>query len=89
MLDILAFGAHPDDTELGCSGTLATLVNQGVKVGVIDLTRGEMGSRGSAELRLKEAQAASDILGLHIRKTWDFRILNWKTIEIINYLLSK
>lgn len=66
-LDILAFGAHPDDTELGCSGTLATLVNQGVKVGVIDLTRGEMGSRGSAEIRLKEAQAASDILGLDIR----------------------
>jgi len=67
-LDILAFGAHPDDTELSCSGTLAALVNQGTTVGVIDLTRGEMGSRGNAELRLKEAQEASTILGLHIRE---------------------
>lgn len=67
-VDILAFGAHPDDTELGCSGTLASLVKQGLSVGVIDLTRGEMGSRGTAELRLSEAQAASDILGLHIRE---------------------
>lgn len=67
-IDILAFGAHPDDTELGCSGTLASLVKQGLKVGVIDLTRGEMGSRGSAELRLKEAQEASEILGLHTRE---------------------
>jgi len=67
-VDILAFGAHPDDTELGCSGTLASLVKQGLSVGVVDLTRGEMGSRGTAEVRLKEAQAASDILGLHIRE---------------------
>lgn len=67
-IDIMAFGAHPDDTELGCSGTLASLVKQGLKVGVIDLTRGEMGSRGSAETRLKEAQLASEILGLHIRE---------------------
>lgn len=68
LLDILAFGAHPDDTELSCSGTLVSLVNQSIKVGVIDLTRGEMGSRGSAEIRLKEAQEASDILGLHVRE---------------------
>lgn len=67
-VDILAFGAHPDDTELGCSGTLASLTKQGMSVGVIDLSRGEMGSRGTAELRLKEAKAAADILGLHIRK---------------------
>lgn len=65
--DILAFGAHPDDTELGCSGTLASLVNQGKKVVVIDLTRGKMGSRGSAELRKKEAADAAGILGLHDR----------------------
>lgn len=67
-VDILAFGAHPDDTELGCSGTLASLTKQGMSVGVIDLSRGEMGSRGTAELRLNEAKAAADILGLHIRK---------------------
>lgn len=62
--DILAFGAHPDDTELGCSGTLASLVEQGQAVVVADLTRGEMGSRGTAESRLKEAQKAADIIGL-------------------------
>lgn len=68
IADILAFGAHPDDTELGCSGTLASLVKQHLKVGVIDLTRGEMGSRGTAEIRKIEAQRASEILGLHIRE---------------------
>lgn len=68
IADILAFGAHPDDTELGCSGTLASLVKQHLKVGVIDLTRGEMGSRGTAEIRKIEAQRASKILGLHIRE---------------------
>lgn len=62
--DILAFGAHPDDTELGCSGTLASLVEQGRTVVVADLTRGEMGSRGTAEIRLQEAQKAADIIGL-------------------------
>ena len=65
--DILAFGAHPDDTELGCSGTLASLVEQGKKVVVADLTRGEMGSRGTAEVRLKEAQKAAGIIGLSER----------------------
>jgi len=65
--DILAFGAHPDDTELGCSGTLASLVVQGKKVVVADLTRGEMGSRGTAEVRLQEAQKAAGIIGLSKR----------------------
>lgn len=63
-VDILAFGAHPDDTELGCSGTLASLVSQGKTVAVADLTRGEMGSRGTAEIRMKEAQHAAEIIGL-------------------------
>ncbi|MCC5914427.1 MAG: bacillithiol biosynthesis deacetylase BshB1 [Balneolaceae bacterium] len=62
--DILAFGSHPDDTELGCSGTLAKLTSTGKKVVVADLTRGEMGSRGTPETRLKEAQKAAGILGL-------------------------
>lgn len=65
--DILAFGAHPDDTELGCSGTLASLAEQGKTVVVADLTRGEMGSRGTADLRLKEAQNAAGIIGLSKR----------------------
>ncbi|PWN06667.1 bacillithiol biosynthesis deacetylase BshB1 [Rhodohalobacter mucosus] len=62
--DILAFGAHPDDTELSCSGTLAALAEQGKSVVVADLTRGEMGSRGTPEIRLREAEAAAKILGL-------------------------
>jgi N-acetylglucosamine malate deacetylase 1 len=65
--DILAFGAHPDDTELSCSGTIAKLVQQGKKVAVIDLTRGEMGSRGTPETRMEEAEKASVILGLQSR----------------------
>lgn len=67
IIDILAFGAHPDDTELGCSGTLAKLILQGKKVAVADLTRGEMGSRGTPENRIKEAQQAGKILGLSER----------------------
>ncbi|MDZ7719247.1 MAG: bacillithiol biosynthesis deacetylase BshB1 [Balneolaceae bacterium] len=67
-IDVLAFGAHPDDTELSCSGTLAALIKNGRKVAVVDLTRGEMGSRGTPELRKKEAQKAAEILGLHARE---------------------
>ncbi|MDZ7715461.1 MAG: bacillithiol biosynthesis deacetylase BshB1 [Balneolaceae bacterium] len=67
-LDILAFAAHPDDTELCCGGTLAALVNQGKKVGVVDFSKGEMGSRGTPELRMKEAGKAADIIGLSVRE---------------------
>lgn len=67
-LDVLAFAAHPDDTDLCCGGTLAALVNQDKKVGVIDMTRGEMGSRGTPELRKQEAKRAGHIIGLSIRK---------------------
>jgi N-acetylglucosamine malate deacetylase 1 len=67
-LDILAFGSHPDDVELSCSGILLNHIAQGKKVGIIDLTRGEMGTRGNAELRLKEAEAAAKILGVDARE---------------------
>ncbi len=67
-LDILAIAAHPDDTELTCSGTLAKLAKQGKRVGVLDLTQGEMGTRGTPEQRLVEAQNAAKILGLTVRK---------------------
>jgi len=70
-LDILAIGAHPDDVELSCSGTLAKEIANGKKVGVLDLTRGE--SRGSAEIRDVEAAAAAKILGVHIRENLAFR----------------
>lgn len=66
-LDVLAFGAHPDDVELACGGTLAKMVQKGLKVGVVDLTRGEMGTRGSAEIRDAEASEAAQILGLSLR----------------------
>ncbi len=67
-LDILAFGAHPDDVELGCSGTILAAIAEGKKVGVIDLTKGELGTRGTTSLRLKEAQLACEIMGLTIRE---------------------
>ncbi|REJ82458.1 MAG: bacillithiol biosynthesis deacetylase BshB1 [Bacteroidetes bacterium] len=66
-LDILAFGAHPDDVELSCSGTLIKHMKMGMKVGVADLTKGELGTRGNALIRLKEAETASKILGLSVR----------------------
>ena len=67
-LDILAFAAHPDDIELSCSGTLMKHIAQGKKVGVIDLTRGELGSRGTIDTRREEALAASEIMGIHRRE---------------------
>jgi bacillithiol biosynthesis deacetylase BshB1 len=72
-LDILAFGAHPDDVELGCSGTIAKEVSQGKKVGIIDLTRGELGTRGSVETRNSESAKASEILGVLVRENLDMR----------------
>jgi bacillithiol biosynthesis deacetylase BshB1 len=68
QLDVLALAAHPDDTELCCGGTLCALVNQGKKVGVVDFTRGEMGSRGTPKQRLKEASNAANIIGLEVRE---------------------
>ena len=67
-LDILAFGAHPDDVELGCGGTLLAAVAEGKHVGIIDLTKGELGTRGNATIRIKEALLAKDILGASIRE---------------------
>lgn len=71
-LDILAFGAHPDDVELGCSATLAKEIAKGKKVGIIDLTRGELGTRGTAETRDEESAEASKILGITIRLNMEF-----------------
>ena len=67
-LDILAFGAHPDDVELGCAGAILSAVAEGKKVGIIDLTKGELGTRGSVEIRLNEAQEASKVLGVTVRE---------------------
>lgn len=67
-LDILVLSVHPDDAELGCSGTLLKHIAQGKKVGIVDLTRGELGTRGTAEIRNKEAEASAKILGLAARE---------------------
>jgi bacillithiol biosynthesis deacetylase BshB1 len=72
-LDILAFGAHPDDVELGCAGTILKEIALGKTVGIIDLTRGELGTRGSADLRDQEAATAAQILGVAVRENLRFR----------------
>jgi len=72
-LDILFFGAHPDDVELGCGATIAKEVSLGKKVGIIDLTRGELGTRGTAEIRDEEAKNAAEILGVSARENLSMR----------------
>ena len=80
-LDILAFGAHPDDVEISCAGTLIKSIEEGKKVGIIDLTTGEMGSRGSRETRTQEAEHASRLLGLAVRENLEFRDCHFQNDE--------
>lgn len=68
QLDILTFGVHPDDVELGCAGTILASIAQGKKVGIIDLTQGELGTRGTADTRKTEAAHAAEVLGVSIRE---------------------
>src|SRR5215204_6149488 len=72
-LDILAIGSHPDDVELGCSGTLINEVKRGKKVGIIDLTQGELGTRGSIQTRYQEAVDAAKIMGITARENLKMR----------------
>ncbi|KQK26352.1 bacillithiol biosynthesis deacetylase BshB1 [Chryseobacterium aquaticum] len=67
-IDILAFGAHPDDVELGCGGTIAKLISEGKKCAIIDLTKGELGTRGTDETRREEAEESARILGISARE---------------------
>ena len=67
-LDILAFGVHPDDIELSCAGTLLVEKRNGKKVGIIDLTQGELGTRGNAQIRKEEAENSAAILGVDVRE---------------------
>ena len=71
-LALLAIGAHPDDVELGCGATLAKEIARGKKVGILDLTRGELGTRGTAEIRDQEAKAAAEVLGVKMRHNLEF-----------------
>jgi bacillithiol biosynthesis deacetylase BshB1 len=71
-VEVLAIAAHPDDIELTCSGTLLKMVDRGYSVGILDLTEGEMGTRGTPELRAKEAEASRAVIGARFRKHLDF-----------------
>lgn len=89
--DILAFGAHPDDVELAAAGTVIKHVKQGLKVVMVDLTRGELGTRGSAELRDKEAAASSVVLGISARVNLNlgdgfFEISQHELIKVIEQI---
>src|SRR4030081_3615835 len=72
-LDILAVGVHPDDVELGCSGTILNEIRLGKKVGILDLTQGELGTRGTLETRYAEAAAAASVLGVAVRENLKMR----------------
>jgi len=72
-LDILVLASHPDDAELSCSGTILSHIAQGKSVGIVDFTRGEMGTRGNPHLRLQEADEAAKILGITVRENLGFR----------------
>lgn len=72
-VDIVAFGAHPDDVELGCAGSILAAVASGKSIGVVDLTQGELGTRGTAAIRKEEAIKAASILGVSFRKNLGFR----------------
>ncbi len=71
VLDVLAFGAHPDDVDMTSGGLLCRMVDSGLRVGIVDLTRGELGTRGTPEIRTQEAQAAARILGVRVRECLD------------------
>ncbi len=71
--DILAFAAHPDDVEISCSGTLLKYISLGKTVGIIDLSKGELGTRGSAEIRQEESNKSSEIMGIHFRENLGFK----------------
>ena len=74
--DVIAFGTHPDDVEIGCGGTLIKLADAGYKVVIVDLAQGELGTRGSPEIRAQEATASSQILGLHGRENLELQDCN-------------
>jgi N-acetylglucosamine malate deacetylase 1 len=88
-LDILVIAAHPDDAELGCAGTIAAQVAKGKKVGIIDLTRGELGTRGTPETRIQEAEEAAKILGLSARENMGFEDIYFKDDKAHQYELIK
>jgi bacillithiol biosynthesis deacetylase BshB1 len=88
-LDILAIGVHPDDVELGCAGTLLKEIQRGKKAGIVDLTQGELGTRGTVETRYTEAADAARILGVSVRENLKMRDGFFKNDEDHQLLLIK
>lgn len=88
-LDILVFAAHPDDAELSCGGTIYSHIQQGKKVGIIDLTAGELGTRGTPEIRAQEAAASAKILELSVRENLNFRDGFFKSDEEHQLIVAK
>ncbi len=86
-LDLLVFAVHPDDAELGCSGTIIKYIKEGKKVGIVDFTQGELGTRGTVETRMLEAAASSKIMGLHARENLAIRDGFFKNDEANQLLL--
>ncbi len=87
-VDILAIGVHPDDVELSCSGTLLKHIEKGYSVGLLDLTRGELGTRGNAQLRTEEAFKAGEMLGARFRKQLDLAdgFFTWEKSSIVKII---
>ncbi len=88
-LDILVMAAHPDDAELACSGTIAEYIQRGKKVGIADFTHGELGTRGTAEIRLAESVEATKILGIHARENLGIRDVFFQNDETSQLKLIK
>jgi N-acetylglucosamine malate deacetylase 1 len=88
-LDILVIAAHPDDAELACSGTIAAHIEKGYKVGILDLTHGEMGTRGTPQQRLEESALSSKILNLHARENLGLKDVYFQNDEESQLLLIK
>ncbi len=86
-LDLLVFAVHPDDAELGCSGTIIKHIKEGKKIGIVDFTQGELGTRGTVETRMLEAAASSKIMGLHARENLAIRDGFFKNDEVNQLLL--
>ena len=89
-LDLLAIGVHPDDVELSCSGTLLNEIKRGKKAGILDLTQGELGTRGTIQTRYAEAAKAAEIMGVHIRANLKMRdgfFVTTKSISCNSYRL--
>lgn len=81
QVDLLVLAAHPDDAELSCGGTIAKAVAEGKRVAVVDFTKGEMGTRGTAEIRMQEAAVAGEVLGLTARENLGFRDVYFQNDE--------